>query len=71
MKEAIVSSLAIAVIGVLATYGLYLGHDGQTMWLAVGSIAGLAGYQVGRRQPPTKPPATGTDASTAKHDSLA
>jgi hypothetical protein len=66
MKEAIISGLAIITIGGLAGYGLYLGHDGTLLLTAIAGIAGLAGYQVGRKRTPADK-TTGTDtASTPK-----
>lgn len=60
MKEAIVSGLAIIAITLLACFALTRGQDGTMLLTAIAAIAGLAGYQVGRRVPAskdTKPPA--------------
>ena len=54
MKECILSGVAILAIGGLAAYGLFLGHNGTLLLTAIAAIAGLAGYQIGKRPPTTK-----------------
>jgi outer membrane lipoprotein SlyB len=54
VKECVISAIAIFIIGALAGYGLFLGHDGTLLLTAIGAVAGLAGYQVGKGQRSTK-----------------
>jgi uncharacterized membrane protein len=58
MKECILSGFAILSIGGLAGYGLFLGHNGTLLLTAIAAIAGLAGYQIGKRRVDTKPDTT-------------
>jgi len=39
-------AVAIAGIVILEAYALYLGHNGMLFSLAVGAIAGLAGFKI-------------------------
>jgi len=52
MKECILSAVAILAITGLAMFGLKMGHDGTLMLTSIAAIAGLAGYQIGKRIPP-------------------
>ena len=60
MKEALVSAIAIFCITLIILVGLKLGHDGTNLLIGVTAIAGLAGYQVGKR-PSTNTPKSPTD----------
>jgi len=48
IKQAIVTAVAILVIGALTGCALYTGHDGEILYFSVTAIAGLAGYQIQR-----------------------
>lgn len=39
---------AIAVIGLLTAWAIYLGYNGWTLALGLAAIAGIAGYGLGR-----------------------
>lgn len=49
MKNAIVVSLAIIVIGALTAFALYLGKDGAIFATSLTILGGLAGYKVGKK----------------------
>ena len=40
---------AIIVIGIIALYALYLGMNGIALSLTIGAIAGLGGFEIGKR----------------------
>jgi len=52
MKECILSGVAILAIAGLCAFGLKMGHDGTLLLTAIAAIAGLAGYQIGKRPIP-------------------
>ena len=44
-----VTIVAMLVIGGLTAFYMWLGGDGEVVFLSISAIAGLAGYQVGKQ----------------------
>jgi hypothetical protein len=58
MEDRTILSLWTAtLVAGLMSWALYLGHNGTLLLVSVGAIAGLGGYEVGRRirKPPASP----------------
>ena len=52
--ETILAVVAMVMIGVLLAVALYMGYNGVLLASGIGILAGLGGYEVGKRQKETE-----------------